>query len=377
MKIVHVASSSSTGGISMSGIESHILNLASVQTARGHDVMVVTDEPPEFFTSSCRQYGISLASEIGLSPVARERGLTVERTTRNLAARFGDFGAEIVHCHQSAEIHAIPAAFSIHVPCVYTHHTDIGLSKQRGEYAALLRDHFSVICVCRTAIESLKRAGMPESRIYFIPNGSRVAAESNEVRSKSRRPNLIFVGFLIQRKGIDIALLAMAELRHRLGDGCPVLNIYGDAKPDDIRYWRELVSVLRIADIVAFRGHDPGILERCDNADMLIAPSRSEAGPLVVLEAMSRGMPIVASGVGEVAAMLPDSRYGRIVPKNSILGLADAVESLLADIEGGRFDPALLVSRHRSQYSNEIMADRVQSVYQESRKNSLSIRGRE
>ena len=369
MRIVHVISSSRTGGTSISGVESHILNLASVQTTRGHNVMVVTDEPPEFFINSCRQHGILLASEMGLAPAAKDRGFTFEQTTKNLTSRFESFGAEIVHCHESAAVNAIPAANMIHAPCVYTHHTDVGLPVKRNEYAALLHMPFSAICVCRAAITPLKRVGIPESRIHYIPNGSRAVPTPAGKTQDSRRPDLIFVGFLIQRKGIDIALLAMSELHHRLSRNCPVLNVYGDAKADDIRYWKELASVLRITDVVSFHGHKPGILERCDSADMLVAPSRHDAGPIVVLEAMSRGMPIVASDVGEVTAMLPDDRYGRVVPPNSIIALADAIESLLADVEGGRFDPGLLVARHRSHYTNEIMADRVESVYEHARQN--------
>lgn len=47
--------------------------------------------------------------------------------------------------------------------------------------------------------------------------------------------------------------------------------------------------------------------------------------------------------------MLPDRRYGRIVPVNSITALADAIDSMLADIASGQFDPDLLVKRQQSQ----------------------------
>jgi glycosyltransferase involved in cell wall biosynthesis len=47
---------------------------------------------------------------------------------------------------------------------------------------------------------------------------------------------------------------------------------------------------------------------------------------LVVLEAMSRGMPIVAADVGGVNEMLPDQQYGRVVPVESITELADAID---------------------------------------------------
>ena len=140
-----------------------------------------------------------------------------------------------------------------------------------------------------------------------------------------------------------------------------MLNIYGDGFQG--RYLTEMAAVLELNDIVRFHGFKSGILERCSSADILVMPSRLEAGPLVVMEAMSRGMPIVASDVGEVSEMLPDRRYGRVIPINSITALADAIESLLADIADRKFDPNLLIELHRSLYSIEKWAERIEAAY--------------
>jgi hypothetical protein len=83
----------------------------------------------------------------------------------------------------------------------------------------------------------------------------------------------------------------------------------------------------------------------------------------VALEAMSRGIPTVAFDVGEVAEMLPDRRYGRVVPVNSIMALAGGIDSLLSDIADGYFDPNLLIARHRSLYTSEKMAARIEVIY--------------
>jgi glycosyltransferase involved in cell wall biosynthesis len=75
-------------------------------------------------------------------------------------------------------------------------------------------------------------------------------------------------------------------------------------------------------------------------------------------------MPIVACNIGDVDEMLPDRRYGRVVPMNSILALADEIDSTLADIASGQFNPDPVIGRHQSQYSVEAMADRTAAVYQ-------------
>jgi glycosyltransferase involved in cell wall biosynthesis len=89
----------------------------------------------------------------------------------------------------------------------------------------------------------------------------------------------------------------------------------------------------------------------------------TEAGSLVAVEAMSRGMPIVATPVGEIEEMIPDQRYGYIVRSGSILALADGIESMLSDVRAGRFDPDLPISRHRALYALDKLVERIDAIY--------------
>ena len=154
----------------------------------------------------------------------------------------------------------------------------------------------------------------------------------------------------------------MVELKRRLGVDCPALNVYGAGKWEE--YLKEMVSVLRLDDVVRFHGVHLGILERCPATDILIVSSRMEAGPMVAVEAMSRGMPIVAFRVGGIEEMIPDRRYGYVVEKKSIKALADGIDSMLSDVRAGRFDPDLQVSRHRALYTVDKMAERIDAVYE-------------
>jgi glycosyltransferase involved in cell wall biosynthesis len=124
-----------------------------------------------------------------------------------------------------------------------------------------------------------------------------------------------------------------------------------------------MTTVPELNDLVRFHGFKLDVLEHCPSTDIFVMSSRSETGPLVVLEAMSRGMPIVATAVGDVTNMLPDRRYGRVIPPNSVMALVEAIESLLADIAARQFDPDLLIERHSSLYSLEKWAERMDAVY--------------
>jgi glycosyltransferase involved in cell wall biosynthesis len=227
---------------------------------------------------------------------------------------------------------------------------------------------FAIIGVNKSILERLEKDGFPEGKLYYVPNGTKSYRVPKGVGAAPYVTNglpllsLIWVGRLELVKGPDIAILAMAELKRRHGlDHCPVLNVYGAGSMEG--YLKEMVSLLCLDDTVRFHGPQPGILERCIATDILVVSSRAETGPLVALEAMSRGMPVVAFRVGEIEEMVPDRRYGHIVADESITALADGIDSMMSDVHTGRFDPDLPISRHQALYSLEKMADRVDEVY--------------
>lgn len=353
------------------GIEQHALNLAIAQKARGDSPTVIVPAPGAL-TAACEEYGIPVAMPAGLvrasllydlSIYAEGREMTdeekgVREETRSaiydLCLLFTELGVEIIHCHTArSALKAISAGNRIGVPCVYTSHIMRGL---RYDKSAGLE--FATISVCRSAFERLKNQGFPEEKLYYVPNGTK---EVPRVTSGSSRPSLIWVGRLESVKGPDFAILAMADLKRRQGPDCPVLNVYGAGSLEG--HLKEMVSVLCLDDVVRFHGVQVGILEHCATTDILIVSSHVEVGPLVALEAMSRGMPIVATRVGEIESMIPDQRYGYIVRERSITALADGIESMLSDVRAGRFDPDLPILRHRALFTVEEMTERVDAVY--------------
>jgi glycosyltransferase involved in cell wall biosynthesis len=361
MRIVHVVVTRTPANIQ--GNERHVAYLAGTQRARGLNAAVVTSGNGLFF-NLCEQDGIPAFVVDDLLPsgeLTPEPGIV----TQEIAAKLKEFNAEIVHCHDLITGKTVmTAANMIGLPCVVTiHEGKIGRIIHQFIAAKNAGAKFTIIVVSKKEYEFAQTRGMAGIDIHYVPNGTQCLPSAHlEERRGSRRPNLMLVGSLSSLKGVDIALLAMVELRRRRGADCPALNIYGAGSLGD--HFMEMARVLRLDDIVSFHGVQMNILNRCRSSDILILPSRVEAAPLVILEAMSRGMPIVASDVGDVAEMLPDRRYGRVVPSNSITAFADAVDSLLADIASGQFNPDLLVERHQSQYSIDKMARRIEAIYQ-------------
>jgi glycosyltransferase involved in cell wall biosynthesis len=368
MRIVHVTNILEAGTI---GHQVHTLNLAVAQKARGHSVALIADRAGAF-TETCRQHDIQVVIEPGLEQEEGAPVRPVERTMQGLITQFRNLNADLIHCHtENAAWQAIPAGNRVQLPCVFTlHFVPVRSWKEVVQSTGL---QITTITVSKAVFDKLKEDGLSEPDLYYVPNGTQAMPPARpQDTCRPRNPSLISVGSVSRTKGMDFAILVMAELRRRLGQDCPALDIYGGGNREG--FFRETVTVLGLADIVRFRGTQPGILEHCPSTDILIVTSREETGPLVVLEAMSRGMPIVTTDVGSVREMLPDQRYGRISPVDAIVAFADATESLLSDIANGHFDPGLLIARHRSFYTSDKMAERTEAIYREILLNRTPVR---
>jgi hypothetical protein len=357
MTIIHVVNNADRSTL---GVERQAVYLAIAQKTRGCDVMIAVDRKG-IFTDACEEYKIPVTVYENLA----KPGPLEERSKTDFIGILREFSAELVHCHSlPAAFLGITAGNAMNIPCLFDNGRGIILPKKMGL-------QYVIMCHTASVYEDLKKKA-PEVEAYNVPMGTRARPRTQALENgSSKAVNLTFAGALEQRKGADTAILAMVELRHRLGADCPALNIYGAG--DQREYLSEMTTVLELNDVVRFHGFKLDVLEDCPSTDIFVMSSRSETGPLVVLEAMSRGMPIVATSVGDVTSMLPDRRYGRVIPPDSVMALAGAIESLLADIAAGQFDPDLLIERHGSLYSLEKWAERMDAVYNQVLQNKSAI----
>src|SRR5207237_5161057 len=90
-------------------------------------------------------------------------------------------------------------------------------------------------------------------------------------------------------------------------------------------------QALGVAGAFTFLGHCDDVPARLREADLFVLPSRSEAFPNALLEAMAAGLPIVASAVGGIPEMIDDARTGFLIPPRHPAALADRLCLLMAD----------------------------------------------
>ncbi len=132
---------------------------------------------------------------------------------------------------------------------------------------------------------------------------------------------------LAQQKGITYLLQAMPEIIRNYSD--ITLVVVGQGKAQD--QLEEEVVRLGIADHVLFPGARLDIPELLQLFDLYVLPSLWEGMPMVLLEAMAAGCPIVATEVGGVAKVVDHGVNGLLVPPQNVEQLAAAVNKVLGD----------------------------------------------
>lgn len=169
--------------------------------------------------------------------------------------------------------------------------------------------------------------------------------------TKSAPPRLLVVGRLSSEKGVDVLLRACALLATQ---GQQIdLTVVGDG-PD--RQELERLAESLAFHSVHFVGHSTQPDEYYRVADLLVIPSRSEGLPNVLLEAISHGLPVVATRVGAIPEVIRDDRVGRMCPPGDIGALAEAIQASLVHryredgIEGRRLVLTEFSTQRRAQH---------------------------
>lgn len=197
------------------------------------------------------------------------------------------------------------------------------------------------------------------SRHFTAPNGVASAASLGGVPPRPAvgdPPRLAMLSRIVEHKNPHLLVEALAGLREMPWE----LSIYGDG-PDRARL--EALTPDDLRDRVHWRGWSPGPDHALAEADLLCVPSRSEAFPLVILEAMARKVPVVASSVCAVPDMLDHGRAGALVDDVSVTGWRDALAALLERPEEWAALGENGFDRMRERYTIEAMADAYEAAF--------------
>jgi glycosyltransferase involved in cell wall biosynthesis len=181
-----------------------------------------------------------------------------------------------------------------------------------------------VVANSRAAAERLRIEGISSSKIEIIPNGIDLAMFPRH--DYSPRPRRIaMIACLREEKRVDVLVAAAATILERYPDA--EFLIAGDGTCREAL--EEQARATGVRHRCRFLGHRDDVPAVLAEADVFVLPSRSEAFPNSIIEAMAAGLPVVASDVGGIPELVEDGRTGRLVPPGDPQALAGALLELL------------------------------------------------
>ncbi len=253
---------------------------------------------------------------------------------------------EAVYCYEDAAIHTFRAAKQLGIKCFYDlpiGYWQMGKIIQQEEaelipeWASTLTANFDspekcvrkdeelqladvVFVASSFTLQTLKMSPRLHAPIVVIPYGTPPVTDlgQNNARGKLR---VLFVGSLGQRKGLSYLLDAIKQLGNQVE-----LTLIG--RPTGSCH--PLEQALRRHRWIASLPHQQ-ILEEMRRHDVLVLPSLFEGFGLVILEAMSQGIPVIATPHTAGPDVITDGEDGFIVPIRSAEAISEKLELLLCD----------------------------------------------
>jgi glycosyltransferase involved in cell wall biosynthesis len=178
----------------------------------------------------------------------------------------------------------------------------------------------TIVANSQAAADRLRAERVPAHKIAVVPNGLDASAFAPRP-PRSRLRTIAVIANLRREKAHDVLVDAAPEILSRVPDAR--FEIVGGGPERDALIAR--ARSLGVASAFTFHGHCDDVPKRLREADVFVLPSRSEAFPNAILEAMAAGLPIVATAVGGIRELVEHERTGLLVPPDDPARLAAAI----------------------------------------------------
>lgn len=272
---------------------------------------------------------------------------------------------DIVHCHSTkAGVLGRAAARAAGVrSCLYSPHA-YAIDGARTAATAwciarveqfLTRWTGTLVALSQYEVAQALALGMPLSSVTAIPNGTRI--QPTLERKTGPIVRLGAVGRLVRQKGFDVLLRAMHEVqRHHPEVG---LAIAGEGPQRN----RLLGLAKKLGIKVEFAGKVDSLQDWLQSVDLYVHPARWEGLPLALLEAMSCGVPVVASAVGGIPELVHHGRTGLLARSEDPRSLAVQISEAIKDPDSARERSLRAREDITNHYSIECFASRYLELY--------------
>ncbi|MGH2361384.1 MAG: glycosyltransferase [bacterium] len=327
MHILHVIDSLAVGGA-----ERMLVDLANSTAGDGHQVAVCV-------TRQAGALAVQLRPEIPLWVLGRNRRVDF-RAMRRFASLVTANGVDVLHAHGRSTLALLAMVKSLGLvrqPIVLHDHFGVELDISVPLWFRVWGRHFvaQYVGAYGRLAHWAKTAGVANAKVTVIENAldlSRLRrAAASEIRDELGIPTGVPVGIVVggtrPEKGIDVLLAAVARsvFRHAM----KILIVGGERDRAYARRCKLQRSTLRLEDAVLFLGERYDAASLMKGVDFAVVPSRSESGPLVLIEYLASGVPFVSTKVGAIAERVSELGVPEFVAPDDVKALADAMDRLL------------------------------------------------
>ena len=347
--------------LEVGGAERHVVDLSVALARLGYEVTVACSIAG----------GLSVVLEEANIPVRPLLGKLVKRRVsvafaRELRRLIREERFDLVHAHiyASAAAAAI-ATLGIGVPLVVTEHTEALWQGRRERWTSreVYRRAEHIIAVS-SAIRrrQIERDAVPPERVTVIPNAVIPAPDTPPSTLPDGWPERPLVGVVARlqpEKGVENFLKAAARVCASFPEARFLIVGDGPLREELLG----LAEHLGVRERVSFLGYRADARPLIGLLDVLVVPSLTEGAPLIVLEAMAAGIPVVASAVGGIPDQIRHDKEGLLVPAGDTAALGDALLELLQDPARARSLGEAGRLRADSEFSHATMVRRIEDVY--------------
>jgi glycosyltransferase involved in cell wall biosynthesis len=356
----------------LGGAEIALERMAKGLRERGHEILTVL---------GCRGETEDRIARSGICVEYAQMHLTDKwHVVRTLSSRFHlrsilrSFRPHIIHSNDLPTHQATSsAAMGLGVPKICHHRYPFGSHVFRwlNKYG----------CDCHVFVSHALRGDMaeamrpiPDDRQAVIHDGLELPPSTSPSERNSARGRLglgldravvLFAGQVIERKGVADLLRAWSLL-DRAARARAELVIVGDDLKGNGQYRREMEQLASDLDCPArFVGFRKNVSEWLSAADIAVVPSHVEPLGNAVLEAMSHGLPVVATRVGGIPEMVADGETGILVAPHAADELGKVITRLVCDLEHARTLGVHGRRRCEGHFSLQSHVDNVENTYRQ------------
>lgn len=227
----------------------------------------------------------------------------------------------------------------------------------------LLLSRTTMAIVVGEALKPMLRGMIAESRIAVVPNGvADPVGATPDGRAQNGRMRILFLGNLLPRKGYVELLHAVQVL---LDEGRDVAVTFAGGVVDSGVHRHALSTIRYGEDRIRFVGPvgpdaKAALLRQ---TDVLALPSDDEAQPLVILEAMAAGLPVVSTRQGAIPETVVDGTTGVLIDTRDAVALTRVLRDLATWPESRTMLGKAARERYLAHYTMERWADRMSAVF--------------